>query len=475
VTAPRDTLALALDLGTTRVKAARLDESGSLVALTCAPAPPLRGAGVLREGDPQAYLRVARALLEQVAADLPRGTPLGVASQRSSFTVWDRAGRPVAPLVSWQDRRAAGWCEEHRARESEIVRRTGLPLSAHYAGPKLAALQRARPDLAAALHDGRCRFGTLDSFSTWHLSGGAAHRTDLTMAARTLMVDLEREDWSPELLALYDVPAAALPSIGPSAGMEVALDAGPRLSASLADQAAAALAVLDGPSSALVSLGTGTFVLRATGDERPARPGYLTGPLFGRPGIRTRYALEGAINGSGPALDELGPPAGVPPLAADPAPEAFAIPDRSGLGSPHWRPDLGLAFSPAAAGLDRAGRRRIVLEGLLFRVREILDDMFGAGPPATRVLLAGGLALDPALAPGLADVLDRPVEVLLAPETAGLAAAARLAAGLDPYTAPRTRVVTPGHNPWLRHKFGEWLRWLAGRLDLPPCAGPARP
>jgi glycerol kinase len=463
----RGAIALGLDLGTTRIKGARLDADGGLAVAASAPVPPLGGAGAICEGDAEAYLDAARGVLERLARGLPRGIPLGIASQRSSFTLWDETGRARIPLVSWQDRRAATWCDEHRAHEGEIARRTGLPLSAHYAGPKLAVLQRERPELGAALAAGRLRFGTLDSFAAFRLAGCVPHRTDLTVAARTLMVDLDRGDWSPELLAHYAVPARALPRIEPSAGRALALEAGPVLRASLADQAAAALAVLDDPASALVSLGTGTFVLRTlAGDARPApRAGYLTGPVLGGTGA-VRWALEGTINGSGPALDALGPPAPAP-QGRDPAPEAFAIPDRAGLGSPYFRPEIGLVLSPAAERLDGPGRRRAVLEGVLFRVREILEGLFAPAAPG-RVLLAGGLALDPAIAPGLADALGRPVEILLEPEAA-LGAAARLAAGLPPWAAPRSRTVTPGHNPWLDSKYRDWRRWLDGQLGRSPC------
>ena len=124
--------ALGLDLGSTAIKAGVLDRQGRLTRVESVPAPLLRGEGNSREGDAQEYADAADRLLRAVAADVPEGTPLGMASQRSSFTIWDRKdGRPLMPMISWQDRRAADWCDAHRAFAPEVERRTGLPLSAH--------------------------------------------------------------------------------------------------------------------------------------------------------------------------------------------------------------------------------------------------------------------------------------------------------------------------------------------------------
>jgi glycerol kinase len=447
-------LAAAIDLGSTGIKSALLHDDGELHALRRVAAPPLTGSGGRREGDADHYLELADALLAKTLEGQPSGLPLGVATQRSSFTIWDRqSGKTRLPLISWQDRRAAAWCDSHRPIEAEVTQRTGLPLSAHYAGPKLASL-RDDSFTAAALQTAGALFGTLESRLLWRWSEGRVHETDLSVAARTLMVDLQQGDWSSHLLDQFEVPRALLPTIAATRGRHIKTPHGARLDTTISDQAAAALPVLDpAHPTMLINLGTGAFVLRtAAADERVA--GYLLAPLLRDPG-GTRYCLEGTVNGAGPAVDHFSQEL-IGWAGGERYPEAFALPDRAGLGSPFWRPDLGLELSDAARGLPEVTQRRVVMEGLLFRLRGIVEELGNT----ERVVVSGGLTRDPAVVPGLAAVLGRPVE-LLEIEDSGLVGCARLAAGLPAYAAPRTRSVEPSPDAaYLGEKYAHWRAWL---------------
>ncbi len=458
-------LAAAIDLGTTRIKAGVLDERGALRVSASRAAPPLRGTGPIRESDPAGYLREVTTVLGELERSVGAGTPLGIASQRSTFTLWE--GPPDAtltPLISWQDRRAAPWCGRHAGIEAVISARTGLHLTPHYAGPKLADLLEREPALRLGMAERRVKFGTLECWILSHLTHGQSHETDLTMAARTLLADPRRGEWASDLLDLFSVPGAGLPAIVPTSGRPGPM-AGPwRVAATVADQAAATLAVIgEDRGGALVNLGTGGFVLRTTGSRMTPSPGYLAGPILAARGETTRYAAEGTINGASEALARFGEGPS-PPGDTDPAPGAFCIPDLAGLGAPHWLPERTLSFSPEAERLDEASKRRIVLEGILFRVREILEGLFEGSAPG-RVVLSGGLALEPGLAAGLAACLERPIERLEEPE-ATLLGAARLAAGLPPCDPPpRTVPVVPGADgAYLPGKWHRWRGWVASEL-----------
>lgn len=441
--------ALALDLGSTRIKAARLGPGGVLTQAGERPAPPLAGTGEVREGDAGAY---AAAALDLFRAAARPGIPWGIACQRSSFLLWEAAtGRPVTPLVSWQDRRAEAWCRVHAAIGPDVTRRTGLVLSAHYAGPKLATLLADDPDLRGGLAGGRLRFGTLETYLLWRLTDGAVHHTDLSMAARTLLLDLDAGDWSPDLLKTFGVPRAGLPAVGDTAGLRLKLPDGARVTATVADQAAATLAALGGdPGHALVNLGTGGFVLRPMARRTDAPARYLCGPLC-RDAGGTRWAAEGTINGIGPAVGR-GETA-VPD--ADPAPDALCVPDTAGIGAPHWRADRGPVENAAFAALAPADRRRGVLEGIVFRVCAIVEDLARAAP-ITGLVVAGGLAAQPFLAPALAACSGLPAFRLREAE-ATLLGAACLAAGAPP-PPPALDPVAP-QGAYLRAKFGRWKRW----------------
>ena len=460
--------AMALDLGSTRLKLGYADASGHLTRVDAVDAPAAVGNDLIREFEPRAlWTQVERLLHERSArVDNPAGAQcFGLVSQRSTFVVWEReTGRELTPLVSWQDRRAADWCEQHHAAGDALLReRAGLLLSPHYAGPKLAAMQAQDQVLAAALASGDALFGTLDAWLTWRWTGGRVHRTDLTMAARTGMVDITTGRWSAELLELFGVPRSALPDIVMSDAAPVELNNGLRLCAVLADQASGALAVLGAATdAALVNLGTGGFVLRAVGGPDRRVPGYLTAPILSSTAYGDRYVLEGTINGAGPAVDGFG--AGPTTLATgDAAPDGFALPDMHGIGAPHWRPEFEQVLSSSTQQLDVAEQRRIVSEGLLFRVYEILEET-GEGQLPTHVYLSGGLAREPAIAQGLASLLGQPIQVLEESETT-LAGVARLALDLEPHGAFAVTTVEPSAaGAYLRQKFPRWKEWLKALL-----------
>ncbi|HVS18932.1 MAG TPA: FGGY family carbohydrate kinase [Planctomycetota bacterium] len=446
---------LALDLGTTRVKLGALRDDGALELLDAREAPPPRGAGSVREVDAAGYAALADGLLAEHGA--PRGTRLGLASQRSSFLVWgvdDLA--PRTPLVSWQDRRAAEWCAAHAQLAPRVLELTGLPLSPHYLGPKLAVLLAQRPELRAGLANGSLRVGTLE---TWRVARwGGPLETDFSMAARTLLVDVAAGDWSDELLELFGVPGNALARVVDTAPRAVELENGLLLAASLADQGSGLVAAVgDEDGAALVNLGTGAFVLRSTGSRFTPRAGYLAGPVARVAGV-PRFALEGTVNGGGATADRIARgPTAIPDT--DPAPDAYCLPDENGLGAPWWRSELGFTENDAARALAPAERRRVVLEGLAFRIAGHLDAL---ASDVERVVLTGGLAREPFLRAALATLAPAPLFVVEEPE-ATLAGAARLAAG-SRVPPPPAHACTEPPIAWLAPKRARWRAWVESLL-----------
>jgi glycerol kinase len=455
---------MSLDLGSTRFKLGLLDGNGRLSEIFTVAAPALRGDGLIREGEPDDFSSAISDLLARPEIDLT-DVPLGLVCQRSTFTVWDQSsGRTLVPMVSWQDRRAANWCDAHPELDEVIVTQTGLLLSPHYVGPKLASMQEQDSNLRAALADGSALFGNLDSWLIWNQTDGEHHVTDVTMASRTALFDIGASMWSPFLLESFNVAWQALPDIMPTSTQAIQLRAGGYLNASISDQAAGVLAVIEPDDDvALVNFGTGAFVLRPVDSPDHRRDGYLIAPVYAANHSPPRFAVEGTINGAGAAIDQFGAgPTALPTI--DPCPDGFAIPDQAGVGAPHWRPEIGLTLSMAAQTLSELDQRRVVLEGLLFRVFEILTDL-GDGELPQRVLISGGLANDPSIAAGLAALTGVPIAKLEEPEVT-LLGAARLAAGLAPYSEPAVRVVHPTDaGAYLRDKYSRWRDWMGAVLS----------
>ncbi len=154
-------------------------------------------------------LRQARAQPSQIAA-------IGITNQRETVCLWDRKSlRPAHRAIVWQDRRTAEDCERLRAQLLEPLyrARTGLLLDPYFSGTKLAWLLREKPELRKRAMAGDLCFGTIDSFLVAKLSMGAAHVTDVSNASRTLLFDIHKLAWDPELLAPLEVPAAMLPTV----------------------------------------------------------------------------------------------------------------------------------------------------------------------------------------------------------------------------------------------------------------------
>ncbi len=477
---------LALDLGSTKLKLAAWSAAG-LELLSSSDAPPSVRRGLEHESDPRAWRVKAEALLALHAVGSER---LAIACQRSSFLLWERhSGEPVTPLVSWQDRRAAAWCARQRRYETQIWRDSGLYFSAHYAGPKLASLFEASPELRARAWNGELLFGTLDTYLVWCWTRARVHAMDWTQAARTLCLDLDSGRWSERWLACFDLPAALMPALVESSGRAVELAGGCLLTAQLADQAAALLGATGARAgTTLINFGTGAFVLRGQGHERRALERYLSGPVLaphaqtvaaGASTFSARehgalWVLEGTINGGAGTLDALGGGSLAPSEVALPA-DGFCLPDSSGVGAPHWRPEVGLTFSAALDAATPAQRAAAFIEGLAFRAAEIARDL--ALDPAAMgeqpIVVSGGLAHVDGLIERLAAVANRPVRALLEQE-ATLRGAALLASGLDPRDAhwPAAALEQPSAVPAaaseIERKFERWKAWVGSVLRAAP-------
>lgn len=456
--------AIALDLGTTSIKAGLLDGEGNLVRIVARPTPQIAAADGRYESDALAYAEAARQVLGDCLAHAGGAMPqLGLCSQRSSFLVWERAsGMPATRLISWQDARGAASCDALRHEEGVIRELTGLRLTPYYFGPKLRVLLQEQHALRAGLERGELLAGTLDTFLIWRWTGGRHHVTDASMAARTLLMSLRSQRWSPTLCDLFDIPAAVLPEIRPSSGLNLPLDCGLTLKACMGDQSAALIASAGGTSSnVLVNLGTGGFALRYLEEGDVAGAGYLRTLVYQDGRHHAHTAIEGTLNSLAAVLAPY--PAGecrIDDLARD---GIFCLAEPSGLGAPYFREDLGLRFSAPVEQLAPHRVGCLLLEAIVFRVARILED-FHRAQPIGRVFLSGGLSELACLQQGIA--LCAPCEVLrLKQKDASLQGAALLAARLETsHRADAESIMCTRSDTALQDKFARWKVWFDGLL-----------
>lgn len=396
----------------------------------------------------------------------------GLATQRSSVAVWDAAARaPLAPVLSWRDRRAEDFVRQLSPAAETIKQRSGLKLTAHYGASKLRWLLLNNPAVAQAAQDGALRAGPLASFLIQRLVERHPYLVDQANAARMQLLNLLSGEWDPWLIRRFGLTQVGLPRVCPIEHPYGRLSgSGIRLTAVNGDQNAAIYAY--GPvttGTVLVNLGTGAFLLAPTAAMLSHRD-LLTSTCGGGAG-RPDYMLEGTVNGAGAALawaaDQLGlarPVADALDQWLEQPPSGVFINTIGGLGSPFWRDGppahwRDLAGRPATLPADEA--MAAVAESIVFLLRINLGCMRAAGLSPKALRISGGLARSARMCQLLADGCELPVTRPWMPE-ATARGIAWLAGGRPPgWDAPQDfAAFTPRTAPGLARRFRTFRRLL---------------
>jgi len=421
---------LVVDVGTSGVRAAMVDGDARVhhehyrEVLPSSPAP-----GFV-EFDAAA---MASAVLEVARAALEDGGPceaVGIANQRASTIVWDRAtGEPAGPGVGWQDLRTAGMCL--------MLQEQGLRLAPNASATKLAFLL----DMADADRSRDLCFGTVDTWVAWTLSGGSVHVTDLTNAAVTGLVHADGSGWAQPVLDTLRIPASVLPAIVDSSGVvgeARALPGSPPIAGIAGDQQASLVGqgcVV--PGAAKITFGTGGMLDMVLGPDRPpfeARGPGGTFPIVAwrRAGAAT-WGIEAVILSAGTNVEWLRDDLGIIPTSAASHDVASSVEDAGGvvyvpallgLGTPAW--DYGARGT--LLGLTRGATSghvvRAVLEGVAQRGADLVDAAEAdSGRTIPSLRIDGGMSANPTFVQALADATARPVEVSPVTEATTLGAA----------------------------------------------------
>jgi glycerol kinase len=391
--APGDRSILVVDEGTSNAKAFAFSEDGRSVAAARVSVRSTYPAPGLVEQDPDeiwaAQLRALRKAASKVILSGVVG--LGIANQRETTLVWDtQTGESLHRAIVWQDKRGVPVIEAMDPDERALVQeRTGLIPDSYFSAPKLTWLLDRHPRLRARAERGEVKFGTVDSYLIWRLTGGRVHATDSSNASRTMLMNLKTLEWDEEILRMMHVPAAMLPEIRSSSGDYGEVEGevlGRRIPIAgvAGDQQAALLghAAL-GRGEVKSTFGTGAFVLMNTGSSI-VRSRNLLSTVAWTVGRRITYAMEGSILAAGSSIrwlvEGLGLASSVGEaerLASGAAGSGgvFFVPALSGLGAPYWDPHArGLLI-----GMTHGTTRREILcasmESIAFQTRDVVEEM----------------------------------------------------------------------------------------------------
>ncbi len=441
---------VALDQSTSASKALLLDARGDIVRQAALPHAQHHPAPGRVEHDAQEIWDNALFVINKVIGELPPEQigALALCNQRETTVAWERAtGKPIAPAIVWQDTRGAEIVAELAPLADAVRQRTGLQLSVYYAAAKAASILRSVPGARRLAMAGALCVGTVDSYLLHRLTG--AHRTDVTNASRTQLMNLRTLDWDAELCAAFGIPLAALPEILPSDAdfgrtACAGLPQGIPVIGVMGDSHAAFFAhgcTASGMGKA--TFGTGSSVMLHAGFAPVAPPPGLSVSVGYGYGGDTAYVLEGNITASGDTLcwlrDELGllTDVGEAEALAASVPDAqgvYLVPAFAGLGAPHFAEHARALLCGMSRGSTRAHIARAALESMAYQEQDVLAAMRAGGAELTALNVDGGPTRNALLMQFLADIIACPVRCAtvgdMSPMGVGLMAGSRI--GLYP-------------------------------------------
>lgn len=439
---------LTLDEGTTSARALILNHSGDVMGF---------GQNRIRqfypnpgwvEQDPQdiwrAQLSAAKKAIRDAKINSSEISAIGITNQRETTILWDRVtGEPIYNAIVWQCRRTADIVENLREHSTLIKERTGLVPDSYFSGPKIRWLLDNIPSLRDIAKEGKVLFGTVDTWLIHKLTGGRVHAIDYSNASRTMLFDIRKLRWDPELLEILCVPEALLPEPKASIGFFGFTDpqlfgVGVPIAGDLGDQQAALFGqTAFEPGTTKCTYGTGNFMLMNTG-QKPAKSKNLLTTIAWGIGNKTTYALEGSVFVTGAAVQWLQETLGVvknpreiEELASSLADNdgVYFVPAFTGLGAPYWDQYSRGTILGLTRGTGKAHFARATLESIAYLTRDVSDAMEEESHIKLRELrVDGGATQNGFLMQFQADILGKRVIRPANTETTALGAA--FAAGL---------------------------------------------
>ena len=441
---------LALDQGTSSSRSIVFDESGHMVAMAQREFRQIFPRPGWVEHDPReiwatqrdtAFEALANAKL--TAKDI---AAIGITNQRETTVAWNRkTGEPVYNAIVWQDRRAEPTCAELRGRNlgTHVAQTTGLLIDAYFSATKLHWILEHVPQAKKLAQQGDLAFGTVDSWLIWQLTGGASHVTDVSNAARTMLFDIQKNDWDHTILEALNIPSSVLPDVLPSSAAFG--QSSPTLfghSIPIGGVAGDQQSALFGqacfePGMAKNTYGTGCFMLMHTGGQFQQSANGLITTAAAQPDKATRFALEGSVFIGGAVVQWLRDGLHAIKSSAEVQPLAESVPDAggvmfvpafTGLGAPYWAPDARGTIVGLTRGTTVAHIARAALESIAFQSAALLqamnrDVIAAGGVPVSELRVDGGACVNDLLMQIQADLLGIPVVRPAVTETTALGAA----------------------------------------------------
>ena len=316
---------------------------------------------------------------------------IGITNQRETTVLWDKTtGKPIYKAIVWQDRRTTKICSTLNKKKlsSKIQKTTGLIIDPYFSATKIKWILTNIKNAKIILKKNNLLFGTIDTWLLWNLTEGKSHLTDITNASRTMLFDPKKEKWSEELLSFLKIPSKILPKVvGNTYDFgETCLFGEPiKVGGMAGDQQSASIGQAcfhKGQSKS--TYGTGCFLLMNIGRQFNLSKNRLLTTVAYKIGKKKMYCLEGSIFIAGSAIQWLRDKLFFFKESietdklysnANKTEKIIFVPALTGLGAPHWQPNVRGAIFGLTRNTSIAEIVKATIDSLSFQSLDLIESM----------------------------------------------------------------------------------------------------
>ena len=315
---------------------------------------------------------------------------IGITNQRETTVLWNKkTGQPIHKAIVWQDRRTTDYCDQLKSKKKDklIQKITGLVIDPYFSATKIKwILENTSKKNIGSIDN--ILFGTIDTWLLWKLTEGRSHFTDITNASRTMIYDAKKEEWSKELLKLFNIKKNILPEVKENVfnfGSTKLFGNSITIGGMAGDQQAASIGqACFNAGQSKSTYGTGCFLLMNIGNKFKLSSNKLLTTVAFKINGKKKFCFEGSIFVAGSAIQWLrdnldffknASETNIMYSHADKNEKIIVVPALTGLGAPHWEPNTRGAIFGLTRGTSKADIVRATLDSLSFQTFDLIESM----------------------------------------------------------------------------------------------------
>jgi glycerol kinase len=420
---------LTLDQGTTSSRSLLVDQKSIIISKSQKEFKQIFPNPSWVEHDPieiwETQLETIKDVIKKSKITLNEIYGIGITNQRETTIAFDaNNGKPICNAIVWQCRRTSEYCNELKPKYRKLIKeKTGLEIDAYFSASKMKWIIDNIPEAKELIKTKRLRFGTIDAWLIWNLTGGKSFFTDPSNASRTMLFNIKELKYDEDLLKIFEIEEWMLPKVIPSNGdfghtSSEVLGAEIPIKAVLGDQQAALFGQCCFKEGDMkVTYGTGGFLLINIGSEFKLDDNFLTTVAWGLKD-KTVYAYEGATFISGAIIQWLRDGLGIIKdssevekiaISLDSNEGVYMVPALVGLGAPNWDQDARGTILGITRGTTKAHFIRAAVESMAYQIADLITPVKNNLPKDCFLKADGGASKNNFLLQFQADLLNVPI------------------------------------------------------------------